>query len=263
MPGVPALRVLTLGRCRRREAALRLFLALELPDDVRASLARCADARLGGRPGVARVAPESLHVTLRFLGAPAAPSTDGAPSTASARPPLPDEATCVRRITAALSRALADLAPWETVVEGLGAFPSLARPRVLWAGVRDAAVEGRGHPLRNLAASVDAALRAGSVDVPAGAGDDGPEQPLGFPVRDRSFRPHVTLARLARPWKGRSRGRSAHASSALSGWALPADAPSFGVLPVRSVTLFSSRLLPQGARHEARVRVPLGTPSCP
>lgn len=43
---------------------LRLFVGLSVPDDVAASLAGLAN----GMPGARWVAPENLHVTLRFIG---------------------------------------------------------------------------------------------------------------------------------------------------------------------------------------------------
>jgi 2'-5' RNA ligase len=47
---------------------LRLFVAVDLPDDVRAACAEWRDAVVGPRPALRPVADESLHVTLSFLG---------------------------------------------------------------------------------------------------------------------------------------------------------------------------------------------------
>jgi RNA 2',3'-cyclic 3'-phosphodiesterase len=46
----------------------RLFLALDLPDDVREALVEWRSAALAGRDDLRPVAPEALHVTLVFLG---------------------------------------------------------------------------------------------------------------------------------------------------------------------------------------------------
>jgi RNA 2',3'-cyclic 3'-phosphodiesterase len=46
----------------------RLFVALELPDEVRSSLVEWRAGGLRGRSGLRLVAPEELHVTLCFLG---------------------------------------------------------------------------------------------------------------------------------------------------------------------------------------------------
>src|SRR5207245_7151093 len=103
---------------------------------------------------VAWVAPESLHLTLKFLG-----------RVREARTP---------ELAVALTRATAGLTAFEANVAGLGAFPSPARARVIWAGV------GRGtDALVELAGRVDAALAA-----------------LGVEREPRAFSPHVTLGRV-------------------------------------------------------------------
>jgi 2'-5' RNA ligase len=47
---------------------VRLFVALELPEEITAPLARWAGDAFGGHPDLRLVRPESLHVTLAFLG---------------------------------------------------------------------------------------------------------------------------------------------------------------------------------------------------
>lgn len=83
--------------------------------------------------GVGWVAPENLHLTLKFLG-----------GVEPARLPA---------IAAALAQVAGRGAPFELALHGLGAFPSATRPRVFWAGV------SAGAPaLDALAAQVEAAL---------------------------------------------------------------------------------------------------------
>jgi 2'-5' RNA ligase len=82
---------------------------------------------------VSWVAPENLHVTLKFLGGI-------------------DEAR-VPPVIDALDAAVRRHARFAIEVGGLGAFPSASRARVLWAGI----VGGDG-ALGALAATVDAAL---------------------------------------------------------------------------------------------------------
>lgn len=64
--------------------------------------------------------------------------------------------------------------------DALGGFPSLERARVLWLGVQAGA-----QPLCRLAAALAAGLEA-----------------LGLPVEQRSFTPHLTLARSREPRAG-------------------------------------------------------------
>lgn len=94
---------------------MRLFVALNLPRDVRASAWAATEPLRAAVPsGVAWVREESLHVTLRFLGE------------------RPD--TLVDELAARLSRPLAGSSPPEIELATVGAFPSLRRPRVLWIG---------------------------------------------------------------------------------------------------------------------------------
>ena len=116
-----------------RTDQLRLFIAVALPPDVRETLARVigrlrdADLR-----GVRLVAPEGVHVTLKFLG-----NVDGA-----LVPSLPE----------ALDAAGSGVAPFELAPQGVGTFPDERAPRVLWAGIA-----GDTEALAGLARRVDEA----------------------------------------------------------------------------------------------------------
>jgi 2'-5' RNA ligase len=105
----------------------RLFVAVDLPDVVRAALAALA----APLPDVAWTRPEQLHLTLRFLG-----------DTEEERiPAIETELAAVR------------VEPFVLPVEGTGIFPPRGLPRVLWAGL------GRAHPrLFQLRQKVDDAL---------------------------------------------------------------------------------------------------------
>ena len=89
---------------------IRLFVAIELPDAVRARLARmCA-----GVPGARWAAPENMHLTLRFIG--------------EVEEPLVEE------LVDSLAHVRAPV--FELFVETLGAFDAGGPPHTLWAGVR-------------------------------------------------------------------------------------------------------------------------------
>lgn len=120
------------------EHSIRTFVAVLLPDDVRARLAaRVAELRPQA-PGLAWVRAENLHLTVRFLGevGPAA----------------------LERVREAVAVAATAVAPFPVEVGGLGGFPSGRPPRVVWAGV----VAGR-EGLVALHAALDAALVARGV----------------------------------------------------------------------------------------------------
>jgi len=106
-------------RPSRPEArSLRLFVAVEVPQGVRAVIQERV-APLRERYPRARWVPiQNQHVTLKFLG--------------STWPRL------VEWVVATVGQVAGEHAPFETRVAGLGAFPSDRRARVLWAGLDDA-----------------------------------------------------------------------------------------------------------------------------
>lgn len=119
---------------------IRCFVAVELDDPLRRALADVQrrirgglDKALGPDSRVQWVRPESVHVTLKFLG-----------DVEESR--IPDLDAALRRIAAAH--------PVGTVeVAGLGVFPDARNPRVLWVGLR----EGSALIVR-LAEAVDRAM---------------------------------------------------------------------------------------------------------
>src|SRR5579863_7363119 len=106
---------------------MRLFVAIDISDDVRRSLAALV-VKLRSACQYARWARiEGLHVTLKFIGETPAEK--------------------IEPIKAALA-AIPGRAPFSIHFGGLGFFPSERRPRVLWAGVH------AGTELAALAAAV-------------------------------------------------------------------------------------------------------------
>jgi 2'-5' RNA ligase len=132
----------------------------------------------------------------------------------------------IEGIVGALTGAVAGESAFDADVEGLGAFPSAARPRVVWAGLTAGA-----RTLGDLAGRVDEALAA-----------------LGFAREARPFSPHVTLGRVRQP------GRAPALTEALRG---AAERP-FGRLRVARASLMRSELSPRGARYTELASVSLG-----
>lgn len=117
---------------------MRLFVAFDLPEDVRRALGDLM-ARLKPECRGARwVRPEGMHLTLKFIGETAPQNLDS------------------------IRRALAGV-PFEQAVElrfrGLGFFPNERRPRVAWCGVE------ASPNLARLASDVDRVLAP--LGVPA------------------------------------------------------------------------------------------------
>ncbi len=122
--------------------------------DVAARLARVS--RSSARR--VKVVPESnWHATIKFLGA-----------TGDAQVP---------ELVSLLGDVAATFEPPAATLAGLGAFPSPARPRIVFAAIGD----GRD-VLTRLALAVEEVVL-----------------PLGFAREDREHTPHVTLARVDQP----------------------------------------------------------------
>ena len=96
---------------------LRLFVAADVPDDVKADLAAFLEPFRDRVPGAGWTRRDGWHVTLRFLG-----ST------------WPRQVEAVRT---AVEKAAAAISPFETSLTEVGAFPSERRARVLWVGLAD------------------------------------------------------------------------------------------------------------------------------
>ena len=121
-------------RASRPEAKpLRLFVAAEVPEDVRAAVAHAVTPIRERFPKARWVPTGNQHLTLKFLG--------------STWPRL------VGWVTGRVGEVAAANQTFRTRVEGIGAFPSPGRARVLWVGLDDA--EGR---FAGIAAGLDEAL---------------------------------------------------------------------------------------------------------
>jgi 2'-5' RNA ligase len=187
---------------------VRCFIAIDLSDEVRASL-DAVQGRLRAsapRADVRWVAPAGMHLTLKFLGE--VPEAD------------------LAGVRSALAAAATPAASIALACRGLGAFPGLTRPRVLWAGLRGGLSE-----VGQLAAACERSL-----------------EPLGYAPEKRPFRGHVTLGRVRSP---RGLGPVVRAVEAAS----EAD---FGSWTATEVVLYRSHLRRSGAVHEPLERVRLG-----
>ena len=138
---------------------VRMFVAVVPPADVLEDLEEFVDPRREAAP-FRWTRPEGWHLTLAFMAA------------------VPDRALDdhVER----LGRAAHRRTPMTLALAGAGAFPSVSRARVLYAGV-----DGTAEALEELRRT---AVGARAAATKAGAAPDGAR-----------FKPHLTLARLNRP----------------------------------------------------------------
>lgn len=135
---------------------MRLFIGVELSDDVKARAAAIADAlhaQLGARVHARWIPVENLHITLWFIGE--VDDEHGEAITNALNPPF-------------------HLAPFDLELRGAGAFPPSGPPRVFWIGARRG-----GDSMLALYNEVAARLK-----------------PLGFEAERRSYSAHLTIARV-------------------------------------------------------------------
>lgn len=186
---------------------IRTFVCIELPTAERERIGALEERLRGHGARASWVAPSSIHLTLAFLG--------------------DVEADRIPSVTDAVTRASAGATSFELAVDGAGAFPALARPRVLWLGVG-----GDLSRLSALQATVARELKS-----------------AGFPRDEKPFRAHLTLARM-------KDDRSPEARATAS--ALDSAAPSGPAFRVDEIVVMRSDLDPGGARHTPLARVSLG-----
>jgi 2'-5' RNA ligase len=149
----------------------------------------------------------NLHVTLLFLGG--------------------IEEELVEGIAGRLRRVAAGIAPFEMRARGWGAFPSLERPRVLWAGV-DA-----GPALGELAKGAREAMLG--LGIALDPDDD-----------KRGFHPHVTVGRV----------KDGHGP--VPAVFREAGGLDFGSSAASEIVVYESAPVSRGVEYRVRARVPLG-----
>ncbi len=190
-------------------SVIRAFIAIELSPEIAACLAQVIaqlQGRLEGIP-VRWMAPENIHLTLKFLG--------------EVSPGNLHLLTDMLQVEADSQNAL------EISVGGVGAFPKLRNPRVIWVGVE------APQELFALQRAIEAQTTR-----------------LGYAPDERPFSPHLTLGRVAR--------NASPAEARQIGEALNHSKVGFlGATQVRSIQLFRSDLQPSGAVYTKLFSAPL------
>ena len=172
---------------------IRSFIAFEINNpsiltkfaEVQGALARTgADLKL--------VAPQNIHVTIRFLGDIRADMFDS--------------------VHEGMKQVV--FSAFDCDVHGLGVFPDLRHPRVVWAGMKKGSDE-----LKKVANQLEPQLRN-----------------LGFSPDSKGFSPHLTLARVR---TGRNKDEMARIVMEMADY-------DFGVLKADCLKLKKSVLTPTG-----------------
>ncbi len=176
---------------------MRLFIAFPLQREVEEKLGEMI-AQLRNQGGrVKWVAPQNIHLTARFLG-----DTDE---------------RLVERLVSLIDDTAAKYSPVDAMIDKLGAFPNLSRPRVIWAGLH-----GNTEVLAKVARELELSVRK-----------------LRFEPEKRGFKAHLTLGRVKDP------SGLTSLTSYMQGFDLEEIPLTFDRL-----TLFKSTLTPQGPIYD-------------
>jgi 2'-5' RNA ligase len=183
-----------------QEKPKRVFLAMDLPEELKEQLVAIQTRLKHHLEGVRWVRPEGIHVTLKFFGNIFDKDID--------------------RIAEVVAPLAKDTRVVALTGEGVGAFPRLERPRVLWLRVK-----GDVERLVGLQGAIETKL-----------------EEYGYKKETRRFSPHLTLGRAKS-----SRGMIIGVSEAVA----RGDTYSAGSFVSEGLTLFKSDLTPGGAVYTA------------
>jgi 2'-5' RNA ligase len=196
---------------------MRIFIGIDLDPEVRARISCFLDGVQGCAPDAKWVRPESLHITLKFLG-------EHAPER-------------VEAITERLRRV--ESGAFEIRTGGYGFFPTAKAPRVFWIGIQ------AGPELAALAERIDMAVA--ELGIPR---EDRPYSPhltlarggagrrSGSPQRQKGDGPNATFTVLE---------KRLAAMGELD----------FGTMTAREFILYQSQLSPKGSKYTKLQRFPL------
>jgi 2'-5' RNA ligase len=184
---------------------MRAFIAVDLAVDVVSAIEALVRKIEGQVRGARWVAPKNLHLTLRFIG-------ESDDQTLSA-------------LSETVASTVREFQSFALGFRGIGFFPSVKRPRVLWVGI-----DQPPKVLLELQRTLEASARK-----------------HGFEPEHRDFSPHLTIARFRKP---QSDPRFVELARELGEHV-------FGVSLVEDVVLYRSILRPSGAEYHVIRRFPL------
>ena len=173
--------------------SIRSFLAFDLESDT--VLSRLATVQgLLAKTGadLKLVEPKNIHITVRFLG--------------NITPPMAE------KIFAEMQKV--QFTPFNAQLKGLGVFPDLRYPRVVWAGITEGADQ-----LKSVFNQLEPRLRG-----------------LGFTPDPKGFSPHLTIARV----------KSGRNKAELANFVTENENFDFGTIKAKCLRLKKSDLTPKG-----------------
>jgi len=185
---------------------IRSFLAIELPKLILKKIEEVQRDLRSTRADVRWVNPEKIHLTLKFFGN--------------------IEESRIDPIFKSIEEPIRNTPPYSIEVKGVGAFPQLRNPRVIWIGL----VNGK-EILTSFQKQIETQL-----------------EKIGFQTENRPFHPHLTLGRMKS-----SRGKEEMVERMEKH-----REEEFGDFQVERVILFKSDLKPSGPVYTLLREMKLG-----
>jgi RNA 2',3'-cyclic 3'-phosphodiesterase len=188
-------------------ARRRCFLAVNLDDATRQKVAALQRTLAIGTESVKWVEPRNLHITILFLGE------------------VDDRDSFLQHKL--MTKIAKTHDPFTLRFEGLGAFPTPRRPKVLWTGLAEGEKE-----LKGLHADLEEAFSESHT----------------YRKEDRAYAPHLTLGRITTDTDSE---KLAEAIPQHTTW-------TAGPVAIEEVLLFTSELRRDGPEYTIFARAPLG-----
>lgn len=179
------------------EKKRRTFIAVELPIEVREKLKEVVGSLRKTGADMRCVKAENTHLTLRFLGGV--------------------EEQALDNIKKAMEKALEGITSFNILFHGVGAFPKIESPRVIWLGVREG--KEKLHEIRDRL-------------------EENLSQ-IGIEKEDREYHSHLTLGRV-KSQLGRER---------LLSWIKSNAEFELGPMKVNKIVLMESILKREGPEY--------------
>ena len=198
---------------------MRIFVGIDLDSQVQTQIERFIDGIQGLAPDARWMRPESLHITLKFIGEQ-----------------TPAQVETIARTLRGVKASAFDLH-----VSGYGFFPTAKAPRVFWIGVSPVP------ELAALAASIDAATSEAGVPLEERAYNPHLTLARGGAGR-RSGSPQLRPGDTPNPIFGTLQKRLA----AIKG-------PAFGTMTAHEFILYQSQLSPAGSKYTRLETFPLSS----
>ena len=185
---------------------MRCFIAIELPEAVKSALSGIEEELKKSKADVRWVKPDNVHLTLKFFGNIEEKKTE--------------------KIIEIMENICNQYAPFTIEIKGMGTFPNIKSPRVLWVGI-----EGND-TLKTLQKEIENKMES-----------------IGFEREDRAFTAHLTLGRFR---------SSIEKEGLLKAVKLHEKDTFVGSINVQSLSLIRSDLHPEGARYSKIIDISLG-----